>query len=431
MGKKKPGGSRRRNGSDDESVSTSSTFPTTGSEWDAERETGDGDGDPFDMHIDALYEKRASTREGALQGLVGLMTGTYCFEDCALKQDTLMSLFLSSLRKGAPCEAQAAVRALGLHLLTLATSADSERLLEEAEPALRQVAKGGKTPSLRAAAAETLAMTVFAIAEGPAEASDTMVALRNGWGSASPPVAAAALRGWTLLASSLPAWKLDSTFVEMHLDSLSDILHSAGDVEVRTAAGQAAALLYHRSGLATLANGGEEDEEEEQEERDYIEQAALEALAPDMDDVLARMKDLATHRGDASRRSKRDRSSLKGAFRSLCGVMEDGEVKATKIKLPGGDVLVVEGMVGNLQLAAVKRYLAQGFQVHLLRNPLLHQIFGFTPSAEPAERLSTAEKRMYRSPASAESKARTQHRGKARAASSRLKGTMLNMDEEF
>ena len=41
-----------------------------------------------------------------------------------------------------------------------------------------------------------------------------------------------------------------------------------------------------------------------------------------MEDVVARMKDLATNRGDAKRRSKKERSSLKSTFRDLCSTLE-------------------------------------------------------------------------------------------------------------
>lgn len=41
-----------------------------------------------------------------------------------------------------------------------------------------------------------------------------------------------------------------------------------------------------------------------------------------MDEVMVRMRDLATHRGDDSRRSKRDRSALKTTFRDLISSVE-------------------------------------------------------------------------------------------------------------
>ena len=44
--------------------------------------------------------------------------------------------------------------------------------------------------------------------------------------------------------------------------------------------------------------------------------------AAGMEDVVARMRDLATNRGDASRRSKRERASLRSTFRGLCSAVE-------------------------------------------------------------------------------------------------------------
>lgn len=54
-------------------------------------------------------------------------------------------------------------------------------------------------------------------------------------------------------------------------------------------------------------------------------------------------------------------------------------------------------------------------QVHLQGNPFLHAVFGFTPLDTPPERLSAQEKRFFRSPSSAASKARSQTRRSERA----------------
>ena len=44
---------------------------------------------------------------------------------------------------------------------------------------------------------------------------------------------------------------------------------------------------------------------------------------PGMEEVVARMRDLATNRGDEPhRRSRRDRAQLRGVFRSLCSAVE-------------------------------------------------------------------------------------------------------------
>lgn len=51
-------------------------------------------------------------------------------------------------------------------------------------------------------------------------------------------------------------------------------------------------------------------------------QQQAEALSSGLDDVVTRMKDLAKNKGDVTRRSRRDRASLRGTFRELCNVVE-------------------------------------------------------------------------------------------------------------
>ncbi len=81
---------------------------------------------------------------------------------------------------------------------------------------------------------------------------------------------------------------------------------------------------------------------------------------------------------------------------AFCAFQQDGTVAQTKIKLRHGDTLVINTLVGTVQLNALRRFLAEGFQIHLQQNPLLHQIFAFEPREERAERLTPLEKKMYR-----------------------------------
>ena len=62
-------------------------------------------------------------------------------------------------------------------------------------------------------------------------------------------------------------------------------------------------------------------------------------------------------------------------------------------------------------------------------NPLLHQVFGYTPKAEPAERLTRFEKRLYRSPNSAAAKQHTQQRKSHRADAAARKGSPLGSSD--
>lgn len=53
--------------------------------------------------------------------------------------------------------------------------------------------------------------------------------------------------------------------------------------------------------------------------------------------------------------------------------LQDGQVAETKTKLRAGDTLVVSTVAGNVQLNFLRRFLNEGFQVHLQHNELLHQ----------------------------------------------------------
>jgi hypothetical protein len=95
--------------------------------------------------------------------------------------------------------------------------------------------------------------------------------------------------------------------------------------------------------------------------------------------------------------------------------LQDGRVGTTKVKLRHGDLLLVDTLPATITLNYFRRYLGSGFQVHLQFNPLLHAVFDFQPLEERPERLSAVEKRAYRSPCSAQNKARAQDRRSQRA----------------
>lgn len=88
-------------------------------------------------------------------------------------------------------------------------------------------------------------------------------------------------------------------------------------------------------------------------------------------------------------------------------------------------MLKVDTLIGTVRLNAFRRFLAEGFQTHVQSNPLLHQVFNFRPRQERPDKLTPWEKRMYRSPASAESKARTQDRRKDREVMAAYKSSLL------
>ncbi|EIE23324.1 hypothetical protein COCSUDRAFT_63675 [Coccomyxa subellipsoidea C-169] len=387
MAKKKGGRRRDRDDSSDERIDSASCASTStlASLRDLESNVLQltEEEDPFYRCIDALYEKR---------------------------QGTLSSLAIRSVRYGGPVEAALAARVLGLLSLTLGAGDDSERLLEEAQPVLEKASTGGKGVALRAMAAEALAMMAFVGVEDPSVLDAVMVHLAGLWKGAATG-AATAIRAWALLLSTLPAYRLTAPFVETALAALAERLYSEA-TEVRAAAGEAIALLYDAAGLGELEGDSGDDSGAE------TPLASGAKRSPGMEEVVARMKDLATNRGDTLRRSKKSRASLRSTFRELCSSVESGTVAESRIKLRCGDVLVVDSARGAMQLAALRRFLAEGFQV-----------FDFEPLVEQ-ERLTAVERRLFRSPGSAASKWRTQDRNSARAATAAYKGAMMAGSEE-
>lgn len=71
------------------------------------------------------------------------------------------------------------------------------------------------------------------------------------WIAGSAAVAVAAVRGWSVLVSTLPTYSLNTGFVESSLAALAALLYS-DNVDARAAAGEAIALLYDSAGLAGL-----------------------------------------------------------------------------------------------------------------------------------------------------------------------------------
>ena len=55
-------------------------------------------------------------------------------------------------------------------------------------------------------------------------------------------------------------------------------------------------------------------------------------------------------------------------------LQDGGKVASIKVRLSGGDSFEISSLAGLVQLNAIRRFLAEGFQCHLAANPLLHQV---------------------------------------------------------
>lgn len=382
---------------------------------------GDDDfADPFERCLEALYEKRSSTRVAALAGLVSLLERSYCNEDCHFRKDTMTSQLLSSLRKGTPPEAALAVRALGLHLLTLGLGPELDSVLEEVTTALQRTATAaGKDAELRARALEAMSLLTFAAEEDQNEIDSIMSGLSTVASEAgSSTVTTAALKAWTLLLSCCPSWRLDGQFCSRSLQSLSSHLEEK-NVDQRNAAGEAVALLFTMAGLSGPSNEGTDDD------------SGAEDGGSGLDGVVNRMKDLAVNRGDAMRRSKRDRASLKSSFRGYYKAVEGGRMSFERFKMRDGRVIVIDTMEGQIQLDAFRDFLGPGLQIQLEENTLLHDVFGIdSDHNDSVQQLAEMGFRTSRTPDTAVQKSRSKNRSKEQAQKAFHIGTAIPSSDE-
>ncbi|KAG2436853.1 hypothetical protein HXX76_006373 [Chlamydomonas incerta] len=411
--------------------------------------------DDFERRLDALFEKRGTTRERALEALAVLMRVDVRDDDCRQHSETITSRCLMALKRGSAVESSLASQLLGLHVLTLGQP--DESLFESLRPELERTAGGanGGGGAVAAAAVDALVLAAFVLCEDElAGTRPVMDRLRALWKKGDPKARAAAVRGWSFLLTSLDA-ELSEAEAAASLAGLAAALQDR-DLELRTAAGEAVGVLRACCSarvLQALEEGDEEGEEdgEEEHEEDGEEEARQQHLdAPagvgehgpaaangnkasgggagakggvrrqppphsshqqqQVEDVLGRMWDLASNNGEKLRRSRRERATQRSTFRGLLASLSGDDTPSVRIKLQHGDCLELDGAAAVHRLAFLRRFLAGGFQAHLQHNALLHDVFGFRPRAERPDRLSALEKRLTRGSQSAGAKARSANR---------------------
>jgi hypothetical protein len=175
----------------------------------------------LDKYIDALYEKRGSTREAALSQLVDAFESFILHGLVENKYATLLSLFNSSIKKGSTKEACLASRAIGLLALTVGAGSSSHEIMEESHAQLSRVLQTWPDASKMISALDCLAVVTFV---GAADLAETELSLKAMWdvihpksGSnvgiirkPRPPVLAAAISAWAFLLTTIGSWRINA-----------------------------------------------------------------------------------------------------------------------------------------------------------------------------------------------------------------------------
>lgn len=377
----------------------------------------------LDQSLDALFEKRGSTREKALESIIEAFSSNLQHEFVEKKFATLLHQCLNSIKRGSSKEISLASHVIGLLALTTGSGNNAVELLEESVPSISQALRSKSESSKVASLLECLAVITFIGGEDPEETERSMQLM---WHVVHPKlgtnvvaskpssaVITAMVSAWSFLLTTVNAWSLSLKDWQESISYLSTLLDK-DDRSVRIAAGEALAVIFEVGDFERFAgDGGGSNATTDTNTRDgYVHLKGLKGK------VLNQVRDLASEAGGKGA-AKKDLNNQRNLFRDLLDFLEDGYSPETSVKI-GGESLVTSSWSQLIQLNFLRHFLRGGFVKHMLENGFLHEVFGFMPKKkislgnEDQSLNKYNEKRLYKSPNSAFSKARTQYMNKQR-----------------
>ncbi|KAK8581047.1 hypothetical protein V6N12_071291 [Hibiscus sabdariffa] len=478
MGKRK---TQRKNAaildSDDDncSVSSSSTMLSDRMSVAATEEVEFNKDRLLDEAVDALYEKRGSTREKALAVIIEALNSNLQHQFVEKKFATLLHQCLNSIKKGSSKEISLASHTIGLLALIVGPGDSAREILEESIIPLSQAFKSGSESSKIASLLECLAIITFVGGTDPEETeksmqimwqlvhpklgSNTSSAVRSaqfrepditgsgvvaertwlGLGLASQPrclakdqarfartgsrvvvavkpsaaVITAVVSAWSFLLTTMDGWRLSPKLWQESITYLSSLLDK-DDRSVRIAAGEGLAVIFEMGSLEKFAAEAKGSTDGSVLEGNKSKEgfSYIQGLKGK---ILNQVRDLSVEAGGKGS-AKKDLNSQRNLFKDVLEFLEDGYSPETSMKI-GGDALQTSSWSQLIQLNFLRRFLSGGFTKHMQENEFLQDIFGFTPNKRNlmgGEHISNGEKRMYKSPNSVINKARTQLMNKQR-----------------
>ncbi|KAH0916006.1 hypothetical protein HID58_030452 [Brassica napus] len=217
----------------------------------------------------------------------------------------------------------------------------------------------------------------------------------------SPAVITTVVSSWTCLLTTVDRWTLGPKILQGTVTYLSTLLEK-DDRSVRIAAGEALALMFELGILEKFdAEVKGSDNGSVKEERE-----ALINMHRLISKVTDQVRDLAVEAGGKGC-AKKDLNTQRSLFKDLVEFLEDGVAPETSIKI-GGSSIETSTWCQMIQLNFLKHFLGGGFIKHMQENEFLHDVFSFTPKKIGGHSTMTnEEKRLFQSPNSAVSKART------------------------
>lgn len=400
--------------SDDDTLSTSSTGGLSDLSQVQEIEEVEGEDSLLEGYLESMYEKRGSTRENGLKGFINVLRSNVQLDFAEKNYETLLDQFVKSMKRSFP-EVALAARALGLLAITVGAGEQAHKVLEDSISQFSRVAKLGSDATNHIMVLQAVAIITF-VGGDVEETKKSMDLLWNQvlrTSKPDPAVMEAAISAWTFLLTTLTVQDINAQLSEKYLTVLSSLLDMDSRA-VRISAGEAIVFILEtikssdQNGYDNLDSYGLD-----QENNNSL--GSLSSLENLQMIVLEQMKALSIEAGGKGS-SKKDLNNQRSSFRDFLASIEDGDEPETTVRLQNGYILNISTRTQTIQMNFLKNFLGGGFQKHMQENSLLHQVFDFIPTQEKQQTLSAKEKRMFKSPNSVVSKARTQQLNKRRAA---------------
>ncbi|KAL1540328.1 interferon-related developmental regulator 1-like [Salvia divinorum] len=375
----------------------------------------------LDQYLDALYEKRGSTRENALASTIEVFNNSIQHEFIEHKFATLLHQCLNSIKKGSPKEVALACHAIGLLSLTAGSGEKAREILEESVSPISEALKSTFETSIILSLLACLAVITFVGGEETEHAEKSMQImwqiahpkLGSNVVAAKPPasVISTVVTAWSFLLTTVDERALNPRSWQDSLSFLSTLLDK-NDRSVRIAAGEALALIFEMGSLEKFCGESKVSghtciEGDGSRKTMYIN--GLKTKANNQ------MKDLSAEAGGRGS-TKKDLINQRNKFHDIVDFLENGHAPETSTKI-GRELLHTSSWSQMIQLNFLKHFLAGGFVKHMHENPFLHDVFDFTPEIKLDHHMSAVEKRMYKSPNSVLNKARAQLLNKQRTIS--------------
>uniref|UniRef100_A0A6M2F5C7 Interferon-related developmental regulator N-terminal domain-containing protein n=1 Tax=Populus davidiana TaxID=266767 RepID=A0A6M2F5C7_9ROSI len=378
----------------------------------------------LEQALDALYEKRGSTREKALEAIIEAFNTNLQLQFVEKKFATLLHQCLNCIKKGSSKEIALACHAIGLLSLTVGSGDSAREILEESVAPISQALKSQSDSLKTVSLLECLAVVTFV---GANETEETERSMQIMWQLLHPKlgsnvvavktpavVVTAVVSAWAFLLTTMDGCSLNSKDWQESISYLSTLLDK-DDRSVRISAGEALALIFETGSIEKFAAENKTPRDGSVLEGNKSREGYTHILGL-KSKILNQVRSLSAEAGGKGS-TKKDLNSQRNLFKDVLEFLEDGFTPEISMKICG-DSLQTSTWSELIQLNFLKHFLGGGFVKHMQDNEFLHDVFGFTPKRKHIlgveHQMSSGEKRMFRSPNSVLNKARTQFLNKQR-----------------